>query len=60
MIRVFWPFLDTKNSDAEILTYLDNLSKLSPEVVTWELANEQTILFIRDDDALAFKLKFGL
>lgn len=59
MIKVYWP-MDDKIPDSIICEWLDDLIKQSPDKVTFELHGDQTLYFVREDDAIAFKLKFGL
>lgn len=52
--------MDDKIPDSIICDWLDDLIKQSPDKVTFELHGDQTLYFVREDDAIAFKLKFGL
>ena len=59
MIRVFWP-MDDKVPDSAVCEWLDELVKQSPNKLTFELHDDQVLYFAREDDAIAFRLKFGL
>lgn len=59
MIQVEWP-LDWDIDDDVVCDWLDGLVKLQPDTLTFELgADKDKIYFAREEDAIAFKLKFG-
>lgn len=58
MIEVKWP-LDWPQGDAEVCDWLEDLVKQSPKEMVFVYSNS-SISFMREEDAIAFKLRFGL
>jgi hypothetical protein len=59
MIKIYWP-MDDKIPDSVVCDWLDELTKQTPGEMVFELRNDQILYFVRDEDAVAFRLKFGL
>jgi hypothetical protein len=65
MIGVKWP-MDWPQGDAEVCDWLEELVKQSPGVYVFEyksgcgIINECQLYFEREEDAIAFKLRFGV
>jgi len=60
MIRVEWP-MDWPQGDVEVCDWLEELVNQSPKECVFEYrASDHCLYFGREEDALAFKLKFGL
>lgn len=57
-IKVMWPL--TADNDDEVCDWLEDLTKNNPTEIVFELRNKTTIYFAREDDAIAFRLKFRL
>ena len=49
-------------SDSEVVDWLDNLikSNASDKAIIFEFKHPDMLYFTREEDAIAFKLKFGL
>lgn len=61
MIKVTWPLTPSPSDDDEINDWLEDLVKCQPGESIFELNASRTELhFYREEDAIAFKLKFGL
>ena len=59
MTEVRWPF--EWDNDDEVLEWLENLVSLDKRTHVFTLANDRvTIKFVREEDAIAFKLRFGI
>ena len=58
MIKVVWP-LDWPQDDVEVCDWLNELVEQSPGELTFEFKSP-CLFFKREEDAIAFKLKFGL
>jgi hypothetical protein len=59
MTEVIWP-MGSLIDDCEVCDWLQALVDLSPETLTFELYDHYTLRFAREDDAIAFKLRFCL
>lgn len=60
MIKVIWP-VNSVDNDNEACDWLEELVKDTPGKTVFELGSVSTeIYFAREDDAIAFRLRFGL
>jgi hypothetical protein len=59
MIKVHWPKA-TINNDIEVCDWLGDLVADQPGEIIFEFRDPDELYFTREDDAIAFKLKFGL
>jgi hypothetical protein len=60
MTKVKWPMND-KVPDSVVCDWLEDLVEQSPgELVFTYATAETTLCFVREDDAVAFRLKFGI
>ena len=61
MTEVYWPMRAWPLNNIEICDWLEDLTKLDPKAKIFELSkSKDRIFFEREEDALAFKLRFGL
>jgi hypothetical protein len=61
MTKVKWPIYNVKVPDSAVCDWLEDLVKQSPGELVFTYAGDETILnFVREDDAVAFRLKFGI
>lgn len=63
MIKVNWPMLPTKtlNDDCEVCDWLEDLVNQDKTKMVFELREGSTeIYFFNEEDATAFRLRFGL
>lgn len=59
MIKVAWP-MDWPQGDGEVCDWLEELVKQSPKEIVFEYrASDSCLHFSREEDAIAFKLRFG-
>jgi hypothetical protein len=59
MIKVEWPMASLID-DSGVCDWLEDLVGKCPGEIIFELHNGTEILFTREEDAIAFKLRFGL
>jgi len=60
MIEVKWP-LNWPQGDTEVCDWLEELVKQSPKELVFEyIHSNSSISFMREEDAIAFKLRFGI
>jgi hypothetical protein len=59
MTNVKWP-RGSIVDDFEVCDWLEALVNLFPESFTFDFDGQEIISFVREDDAIAFRLKFGL
>ena len=62
MIKVNWPLITRNRVDDDIVCdWLEHLVNLNKEKAVFELSKDyDAIYFYNEDDAVAFRLKFGL
>jgi hypothetical protein len=61
MTKVKWPIYEIKVPDSAVCDWLEELVKQYPGELVFTYAGDDTTLhFVREDDAIAFRLKFGL
>lgn len=60
MIRVPWP-LNWPQGDAEVCDWLEEMVNASPRETVFEYKQgDHALHFVREEDAIAFRLKFGV
>ena len=59
MIKVSWPMASMLD-DNEVCHWLGELVANDPKQMVFEFRHPDEIYFAREDDAIAFKLRFGL
>lgn len=61
MIKIQWPLTPSMSDDDPMCDWLEDLVKRSPKESIFELnASRTEIHFFKEEDAIAFRLKFGL
>lgn len=60
MIKIYWPE-DSNISDADVCDWLADLVSMYPKEMVFEFERKfNYIHFFREEDAMAFRLRFGL
>jgi len=59
MTNVKWP-MGSLVDDSEVCDWLEVLVNLSPESFTFDFDGQDILSFVREEDATAFRLRFGL
>jgi hypothetical protein len=57
MIKVLWP-LASMDQDNEVCDWLEELVEQSPGEIVFEFRDSTVLFFKKDEDAVAFKLRF--